>query len=178
MSTGVIGGAVLFGLVIWILFSAGWVSKRRIYGICIVACGLVFPLLGLVGLWISEHLILQGLIMVFIAGMPMAAVFMLPKGLTADIADYDALLRGERREAMFYSTQNFFEKLTYALPPLLLSWILELGDSPDDPLGIRLAPVMAGGLVLLGLALWRRYRLPDTVNSQTVAAAGLLPARS
>ena len=175
MSTGVIGGAVLFGLVIWILFSAGRVSKRRIYGICIVACGLVFPLLGLVGLWISEHLVLQGLIMVFIAGMPMAAVFMLPKGLTADIADYDALLRGERREAMFYSTQNFFEKLTYALPPLLLSWILELGDSPGDPLGIRLAPVMAGGLVLLGLALWPRYRLPDTVNRQTIAAAGLLP---
>ncbi len=177
LSTGVIGGAVLFGLVIWIFFSAGWVSKRRIYGICIVACGLVFPLLGLVGLWIAEHLVLQGLIMVFIAGMPMAAVFMLPKGLTADIADYDALLRGERREAMFYSTQNFFEKLTYALPPLLLSWILELGDSSDDPLGIRLAPVMAGGLVLLGLARWSRYRLPDTVNAQTIEAAGLFPAR-
>ena len=174
MSSSVIGGAVLFGLVIWILFSAGWVSKRRIYGICIVACGLVFPLLGLVGLWISEHLVLQGLVMVFIAGMPMAAVFMLPKGLTADIADYDALLRGERREAMFYSTQNFFEKLTYALPPLLLSWILELGDSPYDPLGIRLAPVMAGGLVLLGLTLWPRYKLPDTINQQTVTSAGLM----
>ena len=108
----------------------------------------------------------------------MAAVFLLPKGLTADIADYDALLRGERREALFYSTQNFFEKLTYALPPLLLSLILQLGDSVENPLGIRLAPVMAGGLVLMGVVLWPRYRLPDTVNRQTIEAAGLLPARS
>ena len=176
MSTSVIGGVVLFGIIIWILFSTGRVSKRRIYGICLVVCGLIFPFLGLVGLVYPDHLVAQGLVLVFIAGMPMAAVFLLPKGLTADIADYDALLRGERREALFYSTQNFFEKLTYALPPLLLSLVLQLGDSPDNPLGIRLAPLMAGALVLLGFALWPRYRLPDTVNHQTVEAAGLLPA--
>ena len=174
LSTSVIGGAVVFGIVIWILFSTGRISKRRIYGGCLIACGLWFPLLALVGLFPSGGLVTQGLILVFVAGMPMAAVFLLPKGLTADIADYDALLRNERREAMFYSTQNFFEKLTYALPPLLLSLVLQLGDSPENPLGIRLAPVMAGALVLLGFTLWPRYRLPDTVNRQTVTAAGLL----
>ncbi len=174
LSTSVIGGAIVFGLVIWILFSAGAVSKRRIYGICLIACGVLYPLLSLVGIVVAEHLVLQGLVLVFIAGMPMAAVFLLPKGLTADIADYDALLRDERREAMFYSTQNFFEKVTYALPPLLLSLILQLGDSAENPLGIRLAPVMAGALVLLGFTLWPRYRLPDTINRETVTQAGLL----
>ena len=174
LSTSVIGGAIVFGLVIWILFSAGAVSKRRIYGICLIACGVLYPLLSLVGIVVAEHLVLQGLVLVFIAGMPMAAVFLLPKGLTADIADYDALLRDERREAMFYSTQNFFEKVTYALPPLLLSLILLLGDSAENPLGIRLAPVMAGALVLLGFTLWPRYRLPDTINRETVTQAGLL----
>lgn len=174
LSTCVIGGAILFGIVIWILFSAGAVSKRRIYGICLVGSGLIFPWLGLVGVVVTEHLVLQGLILVFIAGMPMAAVFLLPKGLTADIADYDALLRNERREAMFYSTQNFFEKVTYALPPLLLSLVLQLGDSAENPLGIRLAPLMAGVLVLIGFALWPRYKLPDTVNRETLTQAGLL----
>jgi GPH family glycoside/pentoside/hexuronide:cation symporter len=177
LSTSVIGGAIVFGIVIWILFSAGAVSKRRIYGICLVACGVVYPLLALVGVITTERLVLQGLVLVFIAGMPMAAVFLLPKGLTADIADYDALLRDERREAMFYSTQNFFEKVTYALPPLLLSLVLQLGDSAENPLGLRLAPVMAGVLVLLGFSLWPRYRLPDTVDRETVSQAGLLPQR-
>ena len=174
LSTSVIGGAIVFGLFIWLLFSTGAVSKRRIYGICLVACGALYPLLSLVGLISAENLVLQGLVLVFIAGMPMAAVFLLPKGLTADIADYDALLRDERREAMFYSTQNFFEKVTYALPPLLLSLVLQLGDSAEHPLGIRLAPSMAGALVLLGFALWPRYRLPDTINRETVTQAGLM----
>ena len=178
LSMSVIAGVVVAGIIIWLFFASGRVTKRRIYGICLVASGLLFPLIGLVGLAITGNLLTQGLAILFIAGMPMAAVFLLPKGLTADIADYDALVRDERREAMFYATQNFFEKLTYALPPLLLSLILQLGDSAENPLGIRLAPLMAGALVLLGLALWPRYRLPDTINRETVTQAGLLPARA
>jgi hypothetical protein len=52
--------------------------------------------------------------------------------------------------------------------------MLLLGDTTENPLGIRLAPVLAGVLALLGIVLWHRYRLPDTVNRETVAAAGLL----
>ena len=55
---------------------------------------------------------------------------------------------------------------------------MQLGDSAENPLGIRLAPLMAGVLVLLGLTLWPRYRLPDTINRETVTQAGLLPARA
>ena len=176
LSSVIIGGVVLAGIITWLLFDYRSVSKRRIYGVCLVLSGLSFPFLGLIGLVSQESLMLQALIFVFIAGMPMSAVFLMPKGITADIADYDALLQGERREAMFYSTQNFFEKLTFALPPLLLSQVLQLGNSPDDQLGIRLAPLLAGGLALLGFVLWPRYKLPDTINRETVAAAGLLPA--
>ena len=170
----VIGGAVISGLTSWGLISWRGISKRRVYGVCLVASGVAFPLLALVGLFSEGGLVLQGLILAFIAGLPMAAVFMLPKGLTADIADYDAMITGERREAMFYATQNFFEKVTFALPPVILSNILLLGDTTENPLGIRLAPVVAGILALLGIALWHRYRLPDTVNRETVAAAGLM----
>jgi hypothetical protein len=56
---------------------------------------------------------------------------------------------------------------------LLLGLVLLLGDSAEDPLGIRLAPLLAGGLVVTGLVFWPRYRLPDTVTRETVAEAGL-----
>ena len=174
ISTMAIIGAVISGIVFWVLLSRYGFSKRRVYGGCVIASGAAFPLLGLVGLISGGGLLAQGLVLTFIAGLPMAAVFMLPKGLTADIADYDAILTGERREAMFYATQNFFEKITFALPTPLLSLVLLLGDTTEDPLGIRLAPVLAGVLALLGIVLWPRYRLPDTVNRETVAAAGLL----
>jgi GPH family glycoside/pentoside/hexuronide:cation symporter len=169
----VIGGAVVSGIVFWFLLGWRGVSKRRIYGICLVASSAAFPLLGLVGLISDSGLLSQGIVLGFVAGLAMSAVFLLPKAITADIADYDALLTGERREAMFYSTQNFFEKVTFALPPLLLSLVLLLGDSADNPLGIRLAPLLAGGLVVTGLVFWPRYRLPDTVTRETVAEAGL-----
>ena len=178
ISTVVIIGAVISGLVFWVLLNRVGFSKRRVYGGCLIASGAAFPLLGLVGLMPVGGLVTQGMVLAFIAGLPMAAVFMLPKGLTADIADYDAMLTGERREAMFYATQNFFEKITFALPPALLSLILLLGDTTENPLGIRLAPVLAGVLAVLGIALWHRYRLPDTVNRETVTAAGLLPSRT
>ena len=174
----VIGAAVISGLSAWALMNKRGFSKRKVYGFCLVASGLAFPIMGLVGLFSDSGVLAQGLVLSFVAGLPMAAVFMLPKGLTADIADYDAMLTGERREAMFYATQNFFEKVTFALPPLILGWILLLGNTAEDPLGIRLAPVVAGVLALLGMTLWHRYRLPDTVNRETVTAAGLLPART
>ena len=176
ISTVVIIGAVISGGIFWIMLNRLGFSKRKVYGGCLIASGAAFPLLGLVGLIPVGGLVTQGLVLAFIAGLPMAAVFMLPKGLTADIADYDAMLTGERREALFYATQNFFEKVTFALPPALLSLILLLGDTTENPLGIRLAPVLAGALALLGIVMWHRYRLPDTVNRETVAAAGLLPA--
>ncbi len=177
ISTVVIIGAVISGLVFWVVLNRLNMSKRKVYGGCLIASGAAFPLLGLVGFAPVGGLVTQGLVLSFIAGLPMAAVFMLPKGLTADIADYDAIVTGERREAMFYATQNFFEKVTFALPPLILGWMLLLGGTTEDPLGIRLAPVVAGVLALLGMTLWHRYRLPDTVNRQTVTEAGLLPAR-
>lgn len=177
ISTVVIIGAVLSGLLFWVALNRLRFSKRRVYGGCLVASGVAFPLLGLAGLAPVGGLVTQGLVLSFIAGLPMAAVFMLPKGLTADIADYDAMINGERREAMFYATQNFFEKVTFALPPALLALVLLLGDTTEDPLGIRLAPVVAGVLALLGMTLWHRYRLPDTVTRQSVAEAGLLPTR-
>ena len=173
----VIAAAVISGLASWALMNRYGISKRRIYGACLIASGAAFPLLALVGLFSGGGLLAQGLALMFLAGIPMAAVFMLPKGLTADIADYDAMLTGERREAMFYATQNFFEKVTFALPPALLALVLLLGDTTENPLGIRLAPVLAGVLALLGIALWHRYRLPDTVNRETVEAAGLLPSK-
>ena len=176
ISTVVIIGAVISGIIFWILISHFGFSKRRVYGGCLIASGAAFPLLGTVGLIPAGGLVMQGMVLSFIAGLPMAAVFMLPKGLTADIADYDAMLHGERREAMFYATQNFFEKVTFSLPPALLGLVLLLGDTTENPLGIRLAPVVAGVLAISGMALWHRYRLPDNVSREAVAAAGLLPA--
>jgi hypothetical protein len=56
---------------------------------------------------------------------------------------------------------------------LLLSLVLLLGDTREDPLGLRLVGPVAGGITFLGFWLFRGYRLPSTVTQESVQSAGL-----
>ena len=111
--------------------------------------------------------------MALLAGIPMAGVNLLPRAITADITDYDELRTGMRREGMFYATQNLFEKIGSSFSPLALALILLLGETTQDPLGIRLVGPAAGIIAFFGFWLFRGYRLPNTVTRETVQAAGL-----
>jgi hypothetical protein len=73
----------------------------------------------------------------------------------------------------FSTTQELFEKIGSSVSPLLLSLVLLLGDTREDPLGLRLVGPVAGAITFLGFWLFRGYRLPSTVNCETVRAAGL-----
>ena len=95
--------------------------------------------------------------------------------------DYDNLLTGLRREATYYGAQNFVEKTTSALTPLLVGALLLLGSTTEDPLGMRLVGPVAGVLVLAGWLAFRRYDLPDEVLADpelAARAAGERQARS
>jgi GPH family glycoside/pentoside/hexuronide:cation symporter len=109
---------------------------------------------------------------IFVAGIPMAGVFMFPNILIADIVDDDARRTHTRREAMFYGTQNLLEKSATAFSPLIFALVLLAGDSSEDPLGIRLVGPVAGVLVLLGYFSFRNYSLqPDVLDRDAEAEA-------
>ena len=111
--------------------------------------------------------------MALAAGFPMAGVNLLPRAITADITDYDELLTGMRREGMFYATQNLFEKLGSSFSTLLLSLVLLMGETTDNPLGIRMVGPISGATAFVGYWFFRGYKLPDTITAETVGAAGL-----
>jgi hypothetical protein len=50
-----------------------------------------------------------------------------------------------------------------------------LGNTADDPWGIRLVGPLAGLLVLTGYGLFRSYRLPDEIAPVTGAVSTGLP---
>jgi GPH family glycoside/pentoside/hexuronide:cation symporter len=99
-----------------------------------------------------------------IVGVPQAGVYLFPAALTADLADNDAVDTGMRREATYFGAQNFVEKTAGAAAPLLLAGLLMVGNTADNPLGIRLVGPLAGVLVLIGWRLFRSYRLPDEIE--------------
>jgi hypothetical protein len=51
--------------------------------------------------------------------------------------------------------------------------VLLLGETADNPLGIRIVGPVAGVASLIGFLFFRGYRLPDAVTAESVREAGI-----
>lgn len=138
-------------------------SKREAYSLAMLAAGVTFPLLFVAGFLPGIPAVAQVALVMALVGAPQAGVYLFPTALTADLADSDAVDTGMRREATYFGAQNFVEKTAGALTPLVLGGLLLIGNTADDPWGIRLVGPVAGALVLTGYWLFRSYRLPDEI---------------
>lgn len=141
-------------------------SKRRAYRTALLGAALVFPLTAFPGLVPGLPAEVELVVAMVIVGAPLAGNYLFPATLTADIIDDDSVRLGLRREATYYGAQNFVEKTATSLAPLLLVLLLLLGDTADDPLGIRLVGPVAGLIVAIGYLVFRRYELPDQVPAR------------
>jgi glycoside/pentoside/hexuronide:cation symporter, GPH family len=168
--------AVAIGTMVVTIPLAGWLArrstKRDAYRLSLVAAIVLFPLLVFAGFLPGIPVEAQLVAAMVIAGLPIAGNYLFPAPLTADIIDYDTLQTGLKREATYYGAQNFVEKTTSALAPLVLGILLELGRTADDPLGVRLVGPVAALLVLVGYLAFRHYDLPDDVLGESRAASG------
>jgi Na+/melibiose symporter-like transporter len=143
------------------LRSRAFVVTAVVVATAIVAA--VFPLLAFAGLLPGVPAAAQILVVMALAGLPVAGVYLFPATLTADIIDYDSLRTGFRREATYYQLHSFVEQIATSLAPAFLAGLLLLGDTAANPLGIRLVGPAAGLLVLVGYLAFRHYDLPDEV---------------
>jgi GPH family glycoside/pentoside/hexuronide:cation symporter len=137
----------------------------------LLAATLVFPLLSVAGLVPGVPKAAQILVLMAVAGIPLAGNYLFPATLTADIIDFDSARTGLRREATYYGAQNFVEKTATSVAPLLLTLLLLFGRTADHPLGIRLVGPAAGVLLLVAYLVFRLYELPDEVPAR-VAPGG------
>lgn len=138
-------------------------SKRQAFRRAMLGAAAVFPLLALVGFVPGVPKAAELLVVMALAGLPVAGVYLFPATLTADIIDYDSTVTGLRREATYYQLHSFVEQIATSLAPGLLACLLLFGDTAANPLGVRLAGPVAGLLILVGYLVFRRYDLPDEV---------------
>lgn len=153
-------------------------TKRAAYRASMVAAVALFPLIALAGFLPSIPNEAQLIVAAALVGLPIAGNYLFPAPLIADIVDDESVRTGLRREATYYGAQNFVEKTTSALAPLVLGLLLELGRTADDPLGVRLVGPVAALLVLVGYLFFRRYDLPDDVLGELEPYASESAARS
>lgn len=99
----------------------------------------------------------QAMILVTLAAIPMAIFGILPNVVVADIAEYDAVLTGEKREAMFFGARTLMTKIGQTIAMLIFSSLLLLGKDIGNDLGIRLTGPAAGILCVVGLVFFLYY---------------------
>ncbi|MEZ4523841.1 MAG: MFS transporter [Thermomicrobiales bacterium] len=149
--------AVMLPVFVWL---AGRTSPGRAYGSAMLMAAVAFPLLALPGLFSGIPVTGHALLTLLLVGAPVAAVYIFPGPLIADIADQDLETSGIRREGTFYAGQTTVDKTVGSLSPLLLGLILLLGNTADAPLGVRLVGPAAGALALIAFIVFRRFDLP------------------
>ena len=154
-------------------YGKSWIYRRTmLFG------AIYLPLLFFMGFIPGVPKVGQAMVMLMPVGVCMTAVFVFPNAFMADIADYDALRTGMRREGMYYGTQNVVEGIVEAFYAMILAGLLLLGGTADNPIGIRLVGPVAGLAVLGGYVVFRGYTLPGTVTAETIAVADDLPRGS
>jgi GPH family glycoside/pentoside/hexuronide:cation symporter len=153
-------------------------GKARVYSRAMLLGAATFPLLCFMGLIPGINPLAQSVVLVALAGIPMVGVFTFPNAIMADIIDYDSERTGQRREALYYGAQNVVEKWTASLAYPIFAGLLLLGETPDNPLGIRLTGVVAAVASLAGWWTFRGYRLEEKALGDEAQGPSLTPRRA
>jgi len=134
-------------------------GKRTALLLAMLMAGLVVPLIGLIGrLPVPIGRAAQGYILVALAGPPLAALFVLPNAILADIAEEHGASVGHRSEALFFALQGLIFNGTTSLAAVTLGALLErFGYTAGSDLGLRVVPLLAAASVAAGALVFTRF---------------------
>jgi GPH family glycoside/pentoside/hexuronide:cation symporter len=157
-------------LVLLMILSAplwNWLARRyahrKLLMICMVMMGFIIALNAFVGLvpWMDKHI--QAYITVGLVGPVLGGYFILAYAMMGSVVDYDEMFTHSRREAIYYGTFSLAAGIGPAMAALILPFILShFGYTSVNPLGVRVAWVVAGICSLLGALAFVGYKLGDT----------------
>lgn len=145
----------------------GWLNKcfsqRSLLNFTMLGLAVSLALGYGVGLLPGLPVMAQGLVVVGLAGFTLGGYFIVIYAMMGNVVDYDEMLTGRRREAIYYGTFSLALGLGVAAGALILPLLFDfLGYTHENPLGVRAAfPVMALSM-LIGYAIFQKYRLGDT----------------
>jgi len=147
-------GGILF--VPWLIRILG---KKRTLLAALGTALFILPFLSGVGLWpLPLDSATQGYVIVAASGFPVAALFVLPNALLADIAEDYHRISGMRHEALFFAFQGLVFNGTTSLAGATLGGTLQaLGYTPEHSLGLRVVPLVAAAFVATGAAVFLHY---------------------
>jgi GPH family glycoside/pentoside/hexuronide:cation symporter len=157
-------------LVLLMILSAplwNWLARRyahrKLLMLCMVMMGFIIALNAFVGLVPGMDKHIQAYITVGLVGPVLGGYFILAYAMMGSVVDYDEMFTYSRREAIYYGTFSLAAGIGPAMAALILPFILShFGYTSVNPLGVRVAWVVAGICSLLGALAFVGYKLGDT----------------
>jgi len=138
--------------------SQRWLLNFTMIGMTI-AIGLGF----LVGGTTILPLNIQAFILVTLIGVTLGGYLIIIYAMMGNVVDYDEMLTGRRREAIYYGTFSFAIGLGSSVGTLILPLLLDtFGYTHENPLGVRTGFLVMAAFVLIGYFIFQRYKLGDT----------------
>jgi len=105
----------------------------------------------------------HGLITAGLIGPVLGGYFILAYAMMGNVVDYDEMFTNARREAIYYGTFSLAASVGPSLAALILPFILDTyGYTEANPLGVRLAWLVAAAFAFLGAVAFMGYKLGDT----------------
>jgi glycoside/pentoside/hexuronide:cation symporter, GPH family len=147
---------------IWMLLNKRR-SQRWLLNFTMIGLVIVVALGFLVGGTTLLPLSVQGFIAVTLIGIMLGGYLIIIYAMMGNVVDYDEMLTGRRREAIYYGTFSFAIGLGSSLGALILPMLLNtFGYTHENPLGVRAAFLVMALFVLVGYFIFQKYRLGDT----------------
>lgn len=138
-------------------------QQRKLYRTASLFLGIFYAAGFLIGVIPGTVAIIMAFVLFALIGFSLAGSSMLPYAMMGAVADYDELKTQTRREAAYYGAFSLAVEGGPTVSTLLLPILYtNFGYTAANPLGVRLAFLVIGLLVLIGLFFFRKYELGDT----------------
>ena len=138
-------------------------SQRWLLNFAMIGLAIVVALGFLVGGTSVLPLTTQAFLLVILIGSMLGGYLIVIYAMMGNVVDYDEILTGRRREAIYYGTFSFAIGLGSSLGALVLPMLYKtFGYTHENPLGVRLAFLVMAIFVVVGYLIFQKYRLGDT----------------
>ncbi len=111
----------------------------------------------------SEASFVLGLFVFSLTAIPLSGYLIMAYAMMGNVVDYDEMLTGRRREAIYYGNFSLATNVGSAVAVAVLPVMLKtFGDTQANPMGIRLSFILAGVMAIVAAAVFLGYKLGDT----------------
>jgi GPH family glycoside/pentoside/hexuronide:cation symporter len=172
----VFGVALIFFPIINI--ASRYITKKVIMIIGLAVFAIFASLLYFLG---TETLLLPSIHQAFLIfcfiGIPVSVLLLIPNAMISDLAEYDAINTGSKREAMYFGAQGLLQKINLGISTLILGFLFSsFGKDLARPMGVKLSGPIAGVVCLMGIVLFILYpekRIMNTLEENRLAIKDL-----